>query len=66
MDAMLEVTNLRVSYGGVLALSDVSISLTQVGRDHALVARHLGRCAVGDLAAVVEHDERVIAAYLGE
>ena len=36
MDAMLEVTNLRVSYGGVLALSDVSISVPQ-GKIVALV-----------------------------
>ena len=36
MEAMLEVTNLRVSYGGVLALSDVSISVPQ-GKIVALV-----------------------------
>ena len=36
MDAMLEVTNLRVSYAGVLALSDVSISVPQ-GKIVALV-----------------------------
>ena len=36
MDAMLEVTNLRVSYGGVLALSNVSISVPQ-GKIVALV-----------------------------
>jgi branched-chain amino acid transport system ATP-binding protein len=36
MDAMLEVSNLRVSYGGVLALSDVSISVPQ-GKIVALV-----------------------------
>ena len=36
MDAMLEVANLRVSYGGVLALSDVSISVPQ-GKIVALV-----------------------------
>jgi len=36
MDAMLEVANLRVSYGGVLALSDVSISVPR-GKIVALV-----------------------------
>jgi len=36
MDAMLEVSNLRVSYSGVLALSDVSLSVPQ-GRIVALV-----------------------------
>ena len=36
MDAMLEVSNLRVSYSGVLALSDVSLSVPR-GRIVALV-----------------------------
>src|SRR4030095_13545149 len=36
-----------------------SMLRSEIGPDHALVAPHLGRRAVADLLAVVEHDDAV-------